>query len=101
MKSLACKYSGIAFLVSADPNSKADSKSDVVNVMRQYYTYLSSSIKIKMPVWTEPYEDGYKMGRVITVAYPIYVESEEFPGIRQVLAVAGIDVAISSLTTRF
>ena len=57
--------------------------------MKNYYTYLSEGLKITEPVWTEPYEDAFGFGRMVTVSMPIYYEEN---GIRIILGVAGIDI---------
>lgn len=63
--------------------------------MRGYYTYISEGIQISDPIWTEPYEDAFGFGRMVTVSMPIYYEEN---GIRQILGVAGIDVVMQTFT---
>lgn len=57
--------------------------------MRNYYTYISEGVSITNPVWTEPYEDAFGFGKLVTVSMPIYFLEN---GVRFILGVAGIDV---------
>ena len=57
--------------------------------MRNYYTYISEGLKITKAVWTEPYEDAFGFGKMVTVSMPIYYEES---GVRIILGVAGIDI---------
>ena len=43
-------------------------------------------------MWTEPYDDFFGFGRMVTVSMPIYYVEND---IRKILGVAGIDVVIS------
>lgn len=54
----------------------ADSASDsaLTTTMRGYYTYISEGVTIENPVWTEPYEDAFGFGRLVTCSLPIYYE---------------------------
>ena len=61
--------------------------------MRSYYIYISEGIEITNPVWTEPYDDAFGFGRMVTVSMPIYYEET---GIRKILGVAGIDVVMAT-----
>ena len=65
--------------------------------MRGYYVYLADGVTISEPVWTEPYNDALGFGRMTTVAFPIYYEEADSPGIRIILGVAGIDVTMESM----
>lgn len=40
--------------------------------MQKYYTYLAKGLSRESPVWTEPYDDAFGYGRMVTVAMPIY-----------------------------
>ena len=40
--------------------------------MKNYYTYISEGVTISSPVWTEPYEDAFGFGKMVTVSMPIY-----------------------------
>lgn len=65
------------------------SDSELATTMKNYHTYLSEGVTIDSPVWTEPYEDAFGFGKMVTVSMPIYYTED---GIRSVLGVAGIDV---------
>lgn len=62
--------------------------------MRDYYTYISEGVSITSPVWTEPYEDAFGFGNLVTVSMPIYYEES---GIRSILGVAGLDISYSQI----
>ena len=62
--------------------------------MRNYYSYVSEGVTISSPVWTEPYEDAFGFGWMVTVSMPIYYTEE---GIRRILGVAGIDVLMEQI----
>ena len=57
--------------------------------MKNYYTYISEGLRVTEPVWTEPYEDAFGFGRMVTVSMPISYQEN---GIRYILGVAGIDI---------
>ena len=86
---MACRYKGIMFNIR-NTNSLADT-------MGSYYTYIAAGVEIDNPVWTEPYDDAFGFGRMVTVSYPIYYTNEQ-SGIRYIVGVASIDVTIDSLT---
>ena len=69
------------------------SDSELTTLMRAYYTYISEGIEVPNPVWTEPYDDFFGFGRMVTVSMPIYYEES---GIRKILGVAGIDVVMET-----
>jgi hypothetical protein len=62
--------------------------------MRNYYSYVSEGVTISSPVWTEPYEDAFGFGRMVTVSMPIYYTEG---GIRKILGAAGIDVLMEQI----
>ena len=62
--------------------------------MREYYTFIAEGVSIDSPVWTEPYEDAFGFGRMVTVSMPIYYQNSD---IRTILGVAGIDVVMGQL----
>jgi hypothetical protein len=84
LRDLACEYSGIMFEI-ADTSSD----SNLATVMRSYYTYISEGVTIASPVWTEPYEDAFGFGKMVTVSMPVYYTEN---GLRSILGVAGIDI---------
>ena len=84
LRDLACEYRGIMFEIQ---DSASDSA--LTTTMRGYYTYISEGVTISSPVWTEPYEDAFGFGKMVTVSMPIYYEES---GIRSILGVAGIDI---------
>ena len=67
LQALACSYNGIMFKVE---DSASDS--ELTTLMRAYYTYISEGIEVPNPVWTEPYDDFFGFGRMVTVSMPIY-----------------------------
>lgn len=86
LKALSCAYNGITFQVAYDASA-----SQLTSLMRNYYIYISEGVSVPKPVWTEPYEDAFGFGRLVTVSMPIYYEEN---GVRSILGVAGIDVPI-------
>ena len=89
LKEMACRYKGIMFNIR-NTNSLADT-------MGSYYTYIAAGVEIDNPVWTEPYDDAFGFGRMVTVSYPIYYTNEQSE-IRYIVGVASIDVTMDSLT---
>ena len=69
LQALACQYNGIMF-----PITDTSSDSALATTMRSYYTYISEGVSITSPVWTEPYEDAFGFGQLVTVSMPIYYE---------------------------
>ena len=63
--------------------------------MRNYYVYISEGVEVTSPVWTEPYEDAFGFGRMVTVSMPIYYQEN---GIRSILGVAGIDILMEQIS---
>ena len=66
LKKMACKYNGIMYEVEDSDSS------NLATLMKSYYIYISEGISITDPIWTEPYEDFFGFGRVVTVSMPIY-----------------------------
>ena len=89
LEGLACQFDGIMFQFTDTAQD-----SEIATVMRGYYEYISEGVSITNPVWTEPYDDAFGFGRLVTVSMPIYYEES---GIRTILGVAGIDVLYSSI----
>lgn len=54
LKEMSCRYGGINFNIN-----NANTQSKLTEVMREYYVFLSSGIKIEKPVWTEAYIDAW------------------------------------------
>ena len=69
LKALSCAYDGITFQVAYDASA-----SELTTIMRNYYVYISEGVSITKPVWTEPYDDAFGFGRLVTVSMPIYYE---------------------------
>ena len=88
LQQLACSYYGIMFKVE-----DSASESELASLMRSYYIYISEGVEVTDPVWTEPYDDFFGFGRMVTVSMPIYYEEG---GIRKILGVAGIDVVMET-----
>ena len=72
-------------------SDSASSDSSIATVMRNYYTYVAEGLSIDSPVWTEPYEDAFGLGRMVTVSMPVYYEENS---IRKILGVIGLDVSL-------
>ena len=70
-------------------------KSELLDRTMNYHIFLQQGASITEPVWSEPYEDAFGAGWIITVSFPIYSTNEE--GIKLLLGVAAIDVTMSSL----
>lgn len=66
--------------------------------MSSYYTYISQSIKLTAPVWSQPYNDFNTGKRMVTVSMPIY---DELSPTTKLFGVAGIDVLMEKLSTSF
>ena len=90
LNALACQYEGIMFQISDSSSSSA-----LATTMRSYYTYISEGVSISSPVWTEPYDDAFGFGRLVTVSMPIYYTEGS---IRSILGVAGIDVTVDQIS---
>ena len=71
------------------------SKTELLEKMINYHIFLQQGASITEPAWSEPYEDAFGAGRIITVSFPIYSTNDE--GIKLLLGVAAIDVTMSSL----
>ena len=67
--------------------------SELATLMKSYYIYISEGISIEEPVWTQPYEDFFGFGRMVTVSMPIYYTESS---VRKILGVAGIDVTMET-----
>ena len=63
-KEMACRYRGVMFKIN-------DTKT-LPNTMADYHKYISKAITVTSPVWTEPYDDAFAFGRMVTVSYPVY-----------------------------
>ena len=63
-KEMACRYRGVMFKIN-------DTKT-LPNTMADYHKYISKAITVNSPVWTEPYDDAFGFGRMVTVSYPVY-----------------------------
>ena len=90
LKEMACNNSGIAFFITEGTKDK------VVEVMREYYVFLSNGITIEEPIWTEPYVDAFIEEDIISVIFPIYFQ-EENSTIRNLLGVASLDISMEYL----
>lgn len=91
LQSIACSFNGIRFDIPASSSSSA-----LLTTLRNYSTFLSQGINITEPIWTEPYEDAFGFGRLVTISMPVYYQEN---GITQILGVAGIDVRVSQFTS--
>ena len=70
LKDLACNFNGMMFHIS----DSANSDSSLATVMKNYYTYIAEGVTIDSPSWTEPYEDAFGLGRMVTVSQAVYYE---------------------------
>ena len=49
------------------------------------------------PVWTQPYDDAFGFGRIVSTSFPIYYNTKiNTDEVRTILGVASIDVVIST-----
>ena len=62
--------------------------------MRNYYTFIAEGVTTESPVWTEPYEDAFGLGRMVTVSMPVYYYENN---IRKILGVVGVDVSMPQM----
>ena len=90
LQDLACAFSGIMFRIDES------SSTSLVTVMRDYYTFIAEGVQINSPVWTEPYDDAFGLGRMVTVSMPIYYYENS---IRTILGVVGLDVSMEQIYT--
>ncbi len=67
LEGLACSYNGIYFAIPSTSSS-----SELLNLMRSYYEYVAEGVTITQPLWTEPYEDAFGLGLVVTASFPAY-----------------------------
>ena len=75
---------------------KINDTSTLPETMADYHKYISSAITVDSPVWTEPYNDAFGFGQMVTVSYPVYYKK---PGSDHqfIVGVAAIDVPMDSL----
>jgi len=86
---LACKHKGIWAQIK-----DRVSKTSIRDSMAGYYKYLAHGLKITKVIWSEPYEDAFGLGKVITGSLPVYEENVWGPVL---VGVVGVDVQIASL----
>ena len=67
ISTLACNNKGIYFDIPSSASS-----SQLLTIMREYYIYISEGVTVAQPLWTEPYEDAFGFGQVVTVSFPAY-----------------------------
>ena len=91
LKAMACDHDGMMFTYD---ESAGDEGLGLRNVMRNYYTFMAEGGSITEPVWTEPYEDAFELGWLVTVSLPIYYFEND---IRTILGVIGLDVSLEHL----
>ena len=90
LKDLACAFNGMMFHIS----DSASSDSSLATVMKSYYTYIAEGVSVESPSWTEPYEDAFGLGKMVTVSMAVYYEESS---IRTILGVIGLDVSLPKL----
>jgi hypothetical protein len=61
--------------------------------MRSYYTYIAQGLDVSRPIWTEPYQDSFGFGELVTVSLPVYYEEGDA---REILGVVGLDVVMKT-----
>ena len=59
----------------------------------KYYAYIAEGLNITKPVWTEPYEDFFGFGELVTVSLPVYYYEGDA---RKILGVVGLDVVMKT-----
>ena len=91
LQELSCNNSGIMFTIS-----DISSASSLATVMRNYFTFIAEGVTTTNPVWTEPYDDAFGLGRMVTVSMPVYYTENN---IRTILGVIGLDVSMTHLAT--
>ena len=89
LSSLSCSFNGMMFQIS-----ESSTDSTLATVMRNYYTYVAEGVTTTSPVWTEPYDDAFGLGRMVTVSMPVYYQEGS---IRTILGVVGLDVSMTKL----
>ena len=91
LKAMACNHQGMMFSYDG---TGSDEKSGLRDAMRNYYNFMAEGVTIDQPVWTEPYEDAFGLGWLVTVSMPIYYYEG---GERTILGVMGLDVSLQHL----
>jgi len=81
---ITCARNGITELIP--DGEKID------DAMMSYHILFSSGLQRDKTVWTEPYEDAFGLGMMVTAAFPLYDRSREIPFL---IGVYGVDVVIS------
>lgn len=62
------------------------------------YNYLSIGMKITKPVWTEPYQDFYGYGELVTVSMPAYY-TDQATGLKKTIGVVAIDILMEQFNS--
>lgn len=93
LKTLSCAFKGI-IISESDSGTVGDSDSAIISKLADFYAYLAIGVKFKNPVWTEPYNDYYGYGRMVTVSMPAY-EVDHETNMSGLIGVAGVDIIMS------
>lgn len=66
----------------------------MINKLSSFYSFLSEGFpRRRDPEWSEPYEDAFGFGKIMSVSLPVYVPQQ----IPRIVAVASIDVFLAQL----
>ena len=85
------------------PIDAADRK-DKLTSMKAYFQFIALAFSNEEPLWSEPYDDAFGLGEVVSIAMPVFLtESQEAGGGQKaagpqcLLGVAGHDVPTAGL----
>ena len=65
--------------------------------VQDYYEFFWESTINSKPFWTDPYDDAFGLGTIVTVSIPIF-QHQDINGLNRLIGVAGIDVLMSQFT---
>lgn len=85
---MSCEFNGIMFELDV-----AMEETEIVQIMRSYYGYIARGLNITRPIWTEPYEDEFGFGELVTVSLPVYYTEGD---VTEVIGVVGLDVVMKT-----
>ena len=91
LRQIACSNDGAWSLI--------DLRTDPLDALNSYFSYIAAGRSPGSPIWIEPYEDTNGLGTVTTVAMPFYA-SQTSRNHRVFLGVVGVDVRLETLQER-
>lgn len=90
---MACYYGGFV------QKLKENDDDSLISKVQNYYDFFwQSTINSTKPFWTDPYEDAFGLGNIVTVSIPIFENQTDSNKLIKMIGVAGIDVLMGQLT---